>query len=199
MTIEFEITGEKQHNLRAQYFGAACPHSRKLICLFLPKKHYVVLGQLLRFYLDRVMRHRAIRFKSSPNVASYIANNITKSQQFKHDDVEKAFYKLMNHAPYGKTIENVARRTDIRLLNDMVKARKLAEQRHCLDFRVFDCLIAQTQEQLKAAVAEQQQQEALVGIEMRKFNHLTNKPFANGFCVLEYSKLKMFELNLFLF
>ena len=39
MTIEPEITGEKKHNLRAQYFGAACPHSQKLICSFLPKKH----------------------------------------------------------------------------------------------------------------------------------------------------------------
>ena len=52
MTIESEITGEKQHNLRDQYVGAACPYSRNLIYLFLPKKHYVVLGQLLRFYLD---------------------------------------------------------------------------------------------------------------------------------------------------
>ena len=74
MTIEPEITGQKQHNLRAQYFGAACPYSHKLISSFLPKKHYVVLGQLLRFYFDRGMRlvkvHRAIRFKSSPYVAS---------------------------------------------------------------------------------------------------------------------------------
>ena len=142
MTIEPEIIGEKQHNLRAQYFGAACPYSWKLICLFLPKKHYVVLGQLLRFYLDRGMRliklHRAIRFKSSPYVASYIENNTAKRQQFKHDNVKKAFYKLMNNAPYGKTIENVARRTDIRLINDMKKARKLAEKPHSVDFRVFD-------------------------------------------------------------
>ena len=27
MIIEPEITGEKQHNLRAQYFWAACPFS----------------------------------------------------------------------------------------------------------------------------------------------------------------------------
>ena len=64
MTIVLEITGVKQHNPHAQYFGAACPYSRKLICSFLPKKHYVVLGQLLRFYLDRgikqVKGHRAI-------------------------------------------------------------------------------------------------------------------------------------------
>ena len=82
MIIEPEITCEKQHNLRSQYFGAACLYSRKIICSFLPKKHYAVLGQLLRFYLDRGMRlmklHRAIRFKSSPYVASYIANNTAK-------------------------------------------------------------------------------------------------------------------------
>ena len=83
----------------------------------------MVLGQLLRFYLDREMKllnvNRAIRFNSSPYVASYIANNTENRKQFKHDDVKKAFFKLMNNAPYGKTIKNVARRTDIRLLNDM--------------------------------------------------------------------------------
>ena len=138
ITIEAEITGEKQHELRAQYFGAACPFTRKLVCSFLPKKHYVVLGELLAFYLDRGMSlvniHRAIRFSSSPYVAGYIANNTAKRQQYKHDDVKKSFYKLMNNAPYGKTIENVARRSDIRLLNDMEKARKLAEKPHCVDF-----------------------------------------------------------------
>ena len=33
----------------------------------------------------------------------------------------------MNNAPYKKTIKNVAWRTNIKLLNDMKKARKLAE------------------------------------------------------------------------
>ena len=79
MTIKPEITGEKQQNLCAQYFGAECPFSRKLICSFLPKKHYVVLGQLLCFYLDSGIRlvkvHRVIRFNSSSYAASFIANN----------------------------------------------------------------------------------------------------------------------------
>ena len=204
MTIEPEFTNEKQNNLRAQYFGAECSYSRKLICSFFPKKHYVVLGKLLRFYLNRKMRllklHRAIRFKSSPYIASYIANNTAKRQQFKHDDVKKAFYKLMNNAPYGKTIENVTRRTDIRLLNKMEKARRLAEKPHCVDFRVFYGQVAQPEEQIEVAAAEeQQQQEALVGIEMRKLNHFINKPFTNGFCVLEYSKLNMYVIYLLLF
>ena len=146
MTIEPEITGEKQHNLRAQYWGAACSYSQKLICSFLPKKHYMVLYQLLRFNLDRVMRliklHWAIRFKSSPYVASYIAINTAKRQQFKHDDVNKAFYKLMNNAISKETINNVSRGTDIRFPNDMKKALKLAEKPHCVDFRVFDGQVA---------------------------------------------------------
>ena len=130
----------------------------------------------------------------SPYVASNIANNTAKRQQYKHNDVKQSFYKLMNNAPYEKTIENVARRTDICLLNDMEKAWRLAEKPHCVDFRVFDNQVAPPEEQLEAVGSEeQQQQEALVGIEMRKLNHFINKPFANGFCVLEYSKLKMYE------
>ena len=98
----------------------------------------------------------------------------------------------MNNASYGKTILNVARRTDIRLLNDMEKPQKLAEKPHCVDFRVFDGQVAPTEEQVEAAVAEeQQQQKALVEIEMRKLNHFINKPFANGFCVLDYRKFKI--------
>ena len=60
----------------------------------------------------------------------------------------------MNNALYGKTIKCVARRTDIRLLNDMEKAPRLAEKPHCVDFRVFDSQVAPPEEQVEAAVAE---------------------------------------------
>ena len=138
--------------------------------------------------------HHAILFNASPYVAWYIANNTKNQKQFKHDDV-KTFYKLMNNTPYGKTIENFARRTDIRLLNDIEKARKLAEKPHCVDFRMFDKHEAPPDEQVENAAAEKQrQQEELVEIEMQKLNHFINKPFANGFCVLEYSKLKIYVI-----
>ena len=77
----------------------------------------------------------------------------------------------------------------------MEKARKLAEKPHCVNFRVFNKLVAPPDKQVEDAVAEEQrqQQEALAGIEMLMLNHFINKPFANGCCVLEYSKLKMYE------
>ena len=61
----------------------------------------------------------------------------------------------MNNAPYGKTIENGERRTDIRLLNDTKQARKLAEKPHCVDFRVFDGHVAQPDEKVDNAVAKE--------------------------------------------
>ena len=76
--------------------------------------------------------------------------------------------------------------------------RRLAEKPYCVDFRVFDGQVAPPEQQVEAASAKkQQQQEALVGIEMRKLNHFINKPFAYGCCVLEYSKLNMYELYIF--
>ena len=77
--------------------------------------------------------HRAIRFKSSACVANNIANNTAKRQHYKHDDFKKAFYKLMNNAPYIKSIKHVARQTNIRFLNNMEQAQKLSEKPHCID------------------------------------------------------------------
>ena len=114
MSITLETTGPKQHEIIAKYFAAACPYSRKLICSFLPKKRYVVFGHMLRFYLDRGMKlikmHRGIKFTATHYLAEYIENNNNNSNQFKKDDVEKNYYKLMNNSPYKTTIESAARR-----------------------------------------------------------------------------------------
>ena len=45
----------------------------------------------------------------------------------------------MYNSPFGIQIENVARRTDIHLLNGMEKARIFVEILQCVDFRVFYC------------------------------------------------------------
>ena len=63
----------------------------------------------------------------------------------------------MNNAPYGQTIENVAKRSDNRLILGEQKAVKLAEKPHCIDFRMFS--------------------EDLFGVELRKAKSLINKPF----------------------
>ena len=95
----------------------------------------------------------------------------------------------MKNAPYGKTNDNLARRTD-NLLNYMEKARKLTEEPHCVDFLMLDGRVAL---QKAATVKTKQKQKTLLGIKMDKLNHLISKPFANGFCVLKYSKFKTYK------
>ena len=123
-----------------------------------------------------VQVHRAIRFTASPYFEPYIKKNTQKRRQCKTDEVKRNFYKLINNAPYNKTIENVTKRSDIRLVREEHKARQLAEKPHCLDFRIFE--------------------ENLIGVEMRKLHHVINKPFQHGFFVLEWSKLKMYTYAL---
>lgn len=50
MNIDVEITGDKQHQLGAMYFAAACTLSRKLVCSFSPKRKYLVHGHLNRCF-----------------------------------------------------------------------------------------------------------------------------------------------------
>ena len=88
-------------------------------------------------------------------------------------NVKKAFFKFMNNAPYGTTIENVVRRTDIQIVNDMEKARKLTEKPHCVVFRVFDGQLAPTEEQMEIVVAEEEQQQKAL-LELRCESSITS-------------------------
>ena len=126
MTIDARMAdNEKQVELRAKYYGSACPFRRKLVCSFLPKRHYVVYG------------HLAILSRLRPQFQPYIAHYNEMQQKFKADLSKKDFYKLLNNSINGKPIESPSRRSDIILLNDMNKARQLAEKPHCIDFFLY--------------------------------------------------------------
>ena len=99
--------------------------------------------------------HRGKKFSGLPFQMEYIKNN-TEVRYANRSD-EKNFYKLMNNAPYGKTIENVAKSSDIWHLVDEAKAGKIAEKPHCIVFTIFS--------------------ENLFGFELRKTKSLINKPF----------------------
>ena len=93
--------------------------SSKLICDWSDKKNYLVHYRMLKFYVrygmvvDKV--HEIISFKQSKWLEKYINFNTQKRNQAVND-FEKDFYKLLNNAFYGKTMENVRNRLKIKFV-----------------------------------------------------------------------------------
>ena len=83
---------------------------KKLACNLYDKKSYVVhirsLKQALNHGLISKKVHRVIQFNQEAWLKPYIDMNTELRKQAKNDS-EKGFFKLMNNAVLGKTMENV--------------------------------------------------------------------------------------------
>jgi hypothetical protein len=89
----------------------------KLVCDLHDKNNYVIHISALKFYLEQghIIKkvHRCITYRQSKWLKSYIDFNTDKRAK-STEKYQKDFYKLMNNAVFGKSMENVRDRTTLR-------------------------------------------------------------------------------------
>ena len=116
--------------------------------------------------------HRVIEFNQKAWLKEYIDVN-TELRKKASNDFEKYFFKLMNNAVFGKTMENVRKHRDIKLIKTDHRRNKLVSESNYHTMKLIE--------------------ENLAIIEMRKVKVKMNKPIYLGLCVLEISKIIMYE------
>ena len=149
-----------------------------MICDWSDKKNYVVDYRMLKFYIRHGMVvdkiHNIISFKQSRWLEKFISFNTQKRNKAKND-FEKDFYKILNNAFYGKTMENVRNRLKIKFIGKN-GYREVIKQKYKLTFNG----IHKPYENSYSYTVKQNE------VFMDKLIYL-------GFSVLELSKFLMYE------
>ena len=121
LTITEEIASptslmiRKKRNGKSEKFA-----SEKLAPNLFAKTKYKCHIRNLQFYLKEGVKleavHRVLTFKQEAWIAPYIMYN-TEKRQNATNDFQKAYYKLLNNAFFGKTMESVRKRINVVLIN----------------------------------------------------------------------------------
>ena len=152
--------------------------TKKLIPNLWDKKNYVIhyenLKQCLKLGLKISNIHRGIKFKESQWLKKYIALN-TDLRTKARNEFEKDFFKLMNNSVFGKTMENIRNRVNIKLVTDKKKAERLAAKPNFKHCNIFN--------------------ENLIAIHTKKTFLTFDKPVYLGMSILDLSKTLMFDFH----
>lgn len=175
------------HSLHSDY--PLCPEKRtitdsrvnkpKLLLTLYDKERYVVHYKMLKLILQQGLKlkniHRVLQFRQSDWLKPYIDLN-TELRMCATNDFDKNFFKLMVNTIFGKTMESMRGRVDIKLRTSWegrFGARKLICQPNFKRWTAFDT--------------------NFVAIHMNHTKIVMNKPISIGMAVLDISKVLMYD------
>ena len=134
--------------------------------------HIRVLKQALNHGLVFKKVRRVIQFNQEDWFKRYIDMN-TKLRKEAKNDFEKDFFKLMNNSVIGKTMENVRKHKDTKLVTTDEKRNKLVSEPNYHTTKRFS--------------------ENLLAMEMKKTKVKMNKPIYLGMSILDIGKMLMYK------
>ena len=119
--------------------------------------------------VDRI--HKVLKFDQSAFLAPYISFN-TEKRRMARSSFKKDFFKLMSNAVYGKTIEQMRNRVNVKLVTDPNKVKKCIRKPTCKRFEMINS--------------------NLVMILMTRKQILMNKPIYAGMAILDIVKMLVY-------
>ena len=161
--LEVDVKYPKRlHELHSDLFKC-----KKLVCNLFNKKKFVAHINSLKQALNH-----GLKFNQEAWLKPYIDMN-TELRKAAKNDFEKDLFKLMNNSVFGKTMKNIRKRRDIKLVTTDKKRSKLVSEPndHTINLISKDLSI----------------------IEMKKTKVKMNKPIHLGLSILEISKILMYE------
>lgn len=179
---------ENIHDLHSDF--PLCPENlivggskdKKLVPNLYNKTNYVIhyrnLIQCLQLGLKLLKVHRVLQFNQSPWLKKYIDLN-TELRTLADTDFEKDL--LMNNSVFGKTMENIEKRVNVKLLTHWENRGKTQGAQSLIARPEFHSLSIFS--------------ESLVAIQLRKTKLFYNKPIYLGLCILDISKTLMYDFH----
>jgi len=142
------------------------------------KSRYVLHIRNLKLYTDLSMKvdriYKVMEFDQKAFLAPYISFNAEKRRMARLS-FEKDFFKLMSNAVYGKTIEQLQNRVNVKLVTDPNKVKKCIRKPTCKRFEIIN--------------------NDLVMILMTKQKLLMNKPIYAGMAILDIAKTVVYQFH----
>lgn len=159
------------------------PHSKylKLMTTLHNKSNYIIYYQNLKQALSNglILKkiHRVLKFKQSPWLKPYV-DLITNYRKLATSSYKKDQFKLLINACFGKALENIRKRRNVKLVNKWegrYGAKNLIASPNFHNRSIFD--------------------ENLMAIELKKTELIFNKPIYVGMAVLDISKVCIYDFH----
>ena len=148
---------------------------RKLIATLSDKKKYILhhamcIQQGLK--IDRI--YKVVKFNQAPFLKQYIEFNSAHCKVARNT-FEEMFFKMMNNAVFGKTMEDVRKRVGVSLAHTQNRLRQLVNKTSFKRLEIY--------------------KEDLVAVENANTKILLNKPIYVGQSILDLSKVIMYNFH----